>query len=117
MPRRSPCWIRCRSTKRRASGWKQPRRQPRPTCVELAMPYPSPKAHNPLMYRLTLTLALLAGLLTDAAAAPKIENWTTDNGLRVFYAQSPGLPIVDFRLVFDAGSARDGAKSGLAALT
>ena len=81
------------------------------------MSYPSLKAHNPFMYRLTLTLALLAGFLTDAAAAPKIENWTTDNGLRVYYAQAPGLPIVDFRLVFDAGSARDGAKPGLAALT
>ena len=52
-----------------------------------------------------------------ANAAPKIEHWTTNNGLRVYYVHAPELPMVDLRLVFDAGSARDGTKAGLAMLT
>ncbi|MEN9424488.1 MAG: hypothetical protein RL122_1871 [Pseudomonadota bacterium] len=50
-------------------------------------------------------------------AAPKIENWTTSNGLRVYYVHAPDLPMLDLRLAFDAGSARDSNKPGLAALT
>ena len=50
-------------------------------------------------------------------AAPKIESWTTDNGLRVYYVAAPELPMVDLSLVFDAGSARDGSKQGLSMLT
>ncbi|MFK5894006.1 MAG: pitrilysin family protein [Pseudomonadota bacterium] len=33
--------------------------------------------------------------------------WTTDNGMQVLFAKSRQLPIVDLRLVFDAGGARD----------
>ncbi len=65
-------------------------------------------------------LPLLVGLwcwLSVSQAAPRIENWTTANGLRVYYVAAPELPMVDLRLVFDAGSARDGAKAGLAMLT
>lgn len=52
-----------------------------------------------------------------AQAAPKIEHWTTSNGLRVYYVHAPELPMLDLRLQFDAGSARDGTKPGLAMLT
>ena len=48
-----------------------------------------------------------------AAAAPKIEHWVTDSGLRVYYVNVPELPILDARLTFAAGSAYDGDKAGL----
>ncbi|RMD71113.1 MAG: insulinase family protein [Gammaproteobacteria bacterium] len=50
-------------------------------------------------------------------AAPPIQHWQTDNGVRVYFIEAPDLPMVDVRIVFDAGSARDGEKAGLAALT
>jgi len=50
-------------------------------------------------------------------AAPKIHHWVSDHGAQVYYAHAPGLPIVDIEIVFNAGSARDGKKSGLASLT
>ncbi len=50
-------------------------------------------------------------------AVPKIQNWTTDNGVRVYFVASPEIPIIDIRLVFDAGAAREGDKGGLALLT
>lgn len=62
-----------------------------------------------------LMLALTASTLS--LAAPKIQNWTTDNGLAVYYVHVPELPMIDLRLTFDAGSARDGEKLGVAGLT
>jgi zinc protease len=65
-----------------------------------------------------LCLALLAMIAsTSAVANPKIQHWTTTNGARVYFVASPELPIIDIRIVFDAGSARDGKHSGLAKLT
>ena len=61
-------------------------------------------------------LVLLVVFAPFAHAAPQIEHWTTANGLRVYYVPAPELPMMDLRLVFDAGSARDGAKQGLAML-
>lgn len=52
-----------------------------------------------------------------AVASPKIEHWTTDNGLRVYYVGVSELPMLDLRVVFAAGSARDGEQSGIASLT
>ena len=50
-------------------------------------------------------------------AGPKIENWTLDSGLQVFYVGIDDLPMLDINVTFDAGSARDGKQSGLANLT
>ena len=50
-------------------------------------------------------------------AAPKIENWTTDSGLRVYYVNVPELPMLDLRLTFTAGSAYDGEKMGISGMT
>lgn len=52
-----------------------------------------------------------------AQAGPKIQTWTAANGARVYFVPTEGLPIIDLRVVFDAGSARDGAQFGLATLT
>ena len=69
----------------------------------------------------TLRVFIL-GLLTLAAPAlaattPQIQHWTLDNGARVYFVATEALPIVDVRVVFDAGAARDGELAGLAQLT
>ena len=63
---------------------------------------------------LALGLVLLAGRLP---ALPEIQHWETDRGARVYFMAASQLPIVDVRVVFDAGSARDGSLPGLAKLT
>lgn len=47
----------------------------------------------------------------------KIEHWKTTQGSPVFYVANKNLPLVDIRIVLDAGSARDGQQYGLASLT
>jgi zinc protease len=64
----------------------------------------------------TLALSLLL-LSLSIAASPQIQHWQTDNGARVYYVPAPELPLLDIRVVFDAGAARDGDHPGLALLT
>jgi zinc protease len=61
-----------------------------------------------------LLILLVSG---TAQASPAIEHWETDNGLRVYFMEAPALPMLDLRVVFRAGSARDGDTPGLARLT
>ncbi|WP_430755120.1 M16 family metallopeptidase [Magnetovirga frankeli] len=68
------------------------------------------------MPRLTLLLALLL-LSAVLQAAPQIQSWTTSKGSKVLFVPAPGLPMLDLRVVFDAGSARDGDRPGLALIT
>ncbi|MDH5711996.1 MAG: insulinase family protein, partial [Gammaproteobacteria bacterium] len=63
---------------------------------------------------LFVALMLFSGL---ARAIPDIETWTTENGAEVMFVYSNGLPMVDIRVLFDAGSARDNGLSGLAVMT
>ncbi|MCU7843972.1 MAG: insulinase family protein [Candidatus Thiodiazotropha sp. (ex Monitilora ramsayi)] len=56
-----------------------------------------------------LTSALLAG--------PQIQSWQTSNGARVLFVESPEIPMVDVRIVFDAGSARDQGTQGVTSFT
>ena len=72
----------------------------------------------------TIKRSLIVGLFlfsflasSLSLAAPKIQHWMTDNGLAVYYVPVPELPMLDLRLTFDAGSARDGEKMGVAGLT
>ena len=57
-------------------------------------------------------------LLAPAAwAALPIEHWTHASGARVYLVQSPGIPMVDVQIDFDAGDRRSPAgKTGLSAL-
>lgn len=65
-----------------------------------------------------MVLAALALLANAAQAAPKIEHWTLDNGARVYFVRAKELPLLQLRLVFDAGSSRDPAeRSGVALYT
>ena len=65
--------------------------------------------------RILLVVSLF--IVTTAQAAPKIQHWVTDNGVRVYFFPAPELPMMDLRVVFDAGSAKDGDKHGLALMT
>lgn len=65
---------------------------------------------------------LLVGIFFNTAIGAQksilpIQSWTTKTGSTVLYVHETGLPIVDIQLVFDAGSARDGIKAGIAKMT
>ncbi len=64
---------------------------------------------------------LLIGLFTVPAsvtAGVKIEHWTLANGARAYFVESRELPMLQVRVVFDAGASRDPAgKAGVATLT
>ena len=66
-----------------------------------------------------LSLAILAAGLAPrlAGATPAIQTWTTSNGARVLFVAAPEIPMLDLRISFNAGSARDGDSPGLASLT
>jgi len=65
---------------------------------------------------LIITLSLLL-VSVSSFAVPTIQHWRSDNGADVYFVPTKGLPIVDVKLVFNAGSAYDGAQSGVAGLT
>lgn len=65
-------------------------------------------------YRLLLLLLML--FTGHLWAGPAIQSWTTEKGARVLFVPAPELPMLDLRVVFDGGSARD-TIPGVAALT
>lgn len=64
-----------------------------------------------------LMLVAAAFWLPSAQAVPEIQRWETPNGAEVLFLPAPSIPIVDVRVMFDAGSGHDGGRSGLASLT
>ena len=66
-----------------------------------------------------ISVVFMTALLCSSTlfAGPKIQTWETPNGATVLFVEAPELPMLDVRVVFDAGSARDGDKPGLAQLT
>lgn len=74
-------------------------------------------AINHGLLRQTALLVSLTILTSQVGAAPEIQHWNTDNGTRVYFVPARDLAMVDVRIVFDAGSARDGEQQGLAVLT
>jgi len=80
-----------------------------------------------IIYALVIIVALIFILLPDTASKEvslvkssktvNIQEWKTQNGVRVFYVYAPELPMVDIQAIFDAGSVRNGSKPGLASLT
>ena len=71
------------------------------------------------LVKVTAALSLVSCVFASmsAMAGPKIEHWTLDSGLRVYYVGIDDLPMLDINVTFDGGSARDGDKYGLANLT
>lgn len=60
--------------------------------------------------RVSVTILLLFSFFGLAAqASPQIQHWTLDNGARAYFVETHQLPMVQFSVGFDAGSARDPA--------
>lgn len=72
---------------------------------------------NPIRKTIFLLISLWLLLGSSAHAMSDIQRWQTTAGAEVWFVPAPELPMVDVRLVFDAGSARDGSRSGIANLT
>jgi len=62
-------------------------------------------------------LVILVCISFSVAATPKIQTWQTENGAKVLFVPATEIPMLDVKIVFDAGSARDDGLSGLALLT
>ena len=62
-----------------------------------------------------LLVALLSPMIVSAN--PDIEQWQTKQGARVYFVEAPELPMVDIKIAFDAGSARDENSPGIALFT
>ena len=57
-------------------------------------------------------------LINSSRAGLAIEHWTQPSGVQVYLAQSPGIPMLDVQIDFDAGSRRDPVlQAGLASIT
>jgi zinc protease len=67
--------------------------------------------------RILILMLLAWAFCNPVQAAATIEHWQTQQGARVYYVHTEGLPMVDIQVAFDAGSARDGSSFGLSALT
>ncbi len=64
-----------------------------------------------------LCATMLLFCIQLAHATPEIQHWQNKHGSKVFFVAAPELPMIDIRITFDAGSARDGALPGLALMT
>ncbi len=69
------------------------------------------------LFRTLSGLFLIAIIAGPVAATPRIQTWQTPNGAKVLFVEAADLPMLDVRIAFDAGSARDAEKSGIASLT
>lgn len=54
---------------------------------------------------------------SSKAKGVNIQTWRSKKGAKVLFVNAPQLPMVDIRLVFNGGSARDGKQQGVALLT
>jgi zinc protease len=74
---------------------------------------------NKFFFTLCLSVAFFSTtfLTTTVNANPEIEHWRTTNGTRVYFVPAPELPIVDIRIIFNAGAARDEDDPGVAIMT
>ena len=65
-----------------------------------------------------LFVLCLIAFIPPVEANPKIQQWTLDNGVRVYFVETHELPMLQIRAVFDAGSSRDPVnRAGLANMT
>lgn len=72
---------------------------------------------TPLHKKALPYFAAIALSATPATAAPNIDHWLAEQNAPVYFVQATALPMVDIRIVFAAGSARDGEQYGVASLT
>ena len=67
--------------------------------------------------RISIIFFFIIFYVNTVLASPNIEYWTTSAGAEVYYVHAPELPMVDIKIVFDAGSSRDEDALGIAMLT
>jgi len=70
-----------------------------------------------LIIRIVTAIGLWVFCVGSAWAVEPILHWQTSNGARVYFVPARELPMVDVRVIFAAGSARDDGHAGLARLT
>lgn len=82
------------------------------------------KRHTPTLILVAVIIVVLVIILRGDAptderthAGLHIESWQTSSGAKVLFVEAPELPMLDIRVVFNAGSARDGDTPGLARMT
>ncbi len=73
-------------------------------------------ARKPVLMQLSLLLCLILSVEL-LLAGPVIQSWQTSNGAKVLFVPSEEIPMLDVRVVFDAGSARDGGQPGVTSFT
>ncbi len=56
-------------------------------------------------------------VVTSQGKGIKIQTWKSSKGAKVMFVHAPQLPMIDIRLVFNAGGARDKSQPGIARLT
>lgn len=63
-------------------------------------------------------VAIVFATLFSAAswAGPNIQHWQTSNGAHVYFVENHDLPMLDVRVIFNAGSARDNGQYGISSL-
>lgn len=65
-----------------------------------------------------LSCVLLSVIFSASVeAVPQIQSWPSSNGGKVLFIETHALPMVDIKLVFAGGSARDGSLPGVALFT
>lgn len=67
--------------------------------------------------RSSMWLLLIVMFAPLAQASVQIQSWYTTKGAKVMFVATDALPMLDIRVVFDAGSARDDETPGLAQFT
>ena len=67
--------------------------------------------------RISIIFFFIIFYVNTVLASPNIEYWITSAGAEVYYVHAPELPMVDIKIVFDAGSSRDEDALGIAMLT
>ncbi len=74
-----------------------------------------PKIIKKIAARAVFVSAAALSFVHSAWAILPIQQWTEPSGARVWLVESPGIPMVDVQVDFDAGSRRDpAARAGLA---
>jgi len=92
-----------------------------PITLGHAEPHPSSTPSSVEITSLKQLDSLKKPVSISQLRTPTVHEFKTSSGTRVLFVEAPELPIVDIKLVFDAGSARDSelkqGQYGLASLT
>src|SRR5262249_44146431 len=63
------------------------------------------------------TVSTLPSFSAHSTRVLDIQHWKTTKGTPVYFVRTPGLPMLDLQVIFNAGASRDDKNFGLAQLT